>query len=150
MERRPEKRGRTARLILYHNYRKHLNGRSAVKAAAATRTRPKQPNGTRAALTGCTVSAYREFESISLQRGVMQTELSAAIRALRHLPSGYLVGPQGHGAEIHPESGNVGSYERDCPQLQQSLEVGGPISPNHASCGISRRERPCTSDTYFR
>jgi hypothetical protein len=40
--------------------------------------------------------------------------------------------------------------ERDCPQLQQSLEVGGLISPNHASCGISRRERPCTSDTYFR
>ena len=66
MGRRPE-RGRTARLILYDNYRKHLNGRSAIKAAAATRTRPKQPNGTRAALTGCTVPVYREFESISLR-----------------------------------------------------------------------------------
>ena len=49
------KRGRTARLMLYDDYRKRLNGRPAIKAVAATWTRPKQPNGTTVALTRCTV-----------------------------------------------------------------------------------------------
>jgi hypothetical protein len=53
------KRGRTARLIRYDDYRNRLNGRPAIKAVAATWTRPKQPDGTTAALTACTVSAYR-------------------------------------------------------------------------------------------
>jgi class 3 adenylate cyclase len=56
--------------MLYDDYRKRLNGRPAIKAVAATWTRPKQPNGTTAALTGCTVPAYCKFESISLQRRV--------------------------------------------------------------------------------
>jgi hypothetical protein len=72
MERRPEKRS-DRRLILYDDYRKRLNGRPAIKAVAATWTRPKQPNSTTAAQTGCTVPAYRKFESISLQRRVMRT-----------------------------------------------------------------------------
>jgi hypothetical protein len=70
------KRGRTARLILYDDYRKRLNGRPAIKAVAATWTRPKQPNGTTAALTGCTVPAYRKFESISLQERVERTAIA--------------------------------------------------------------------------
>ena len=53
--------------MLYDDYRERLNGRPAIKAVAATWTRPKQPNGTTAALTRCTVPAYRKFESISLQ-----------------------------------------------------------------------------------
>ena len=70
------KRRRTARLILYDDYRKRLNGRPAIKAVAATWPRPKQPNGTTAALTGCTVPAYRKFESISLQERVERTAIA--------------------------------------------------------------------------
>ena len=54
--------------MLYDDYRERSNGRPAIKAVAETWTRPKQPNGTTAALTRCTVPAYRKFESISLRK----------------------------------------------------------------------------------
>ena len=57
--------------MLYDDYRERSNGRPAIKAVAETWTRPKQPNGTTAALTRCTVPAYRKFESISLHQRVI-------------------------------------------------------------------------------